>query len=606
MKYIDEKFKEVSPVATVEKIKGILKELKIETEEIWKDSGLDNCWSLNLVASGGALIANGKGVSEDFARASAYAEFIERLQGGLSFYKYQGIIRNPEMYIQNYAPDLKYVTAAELEENGEWMDYLVKEYGGNITRKSITEFCKLYSCADDDKILTVPFYSLFEDKYVYLPMAFVDQIYGTNGCCAGNTRDEAWVHALSEIMERRASLSMLISGKPAPVISQEVLEQYPVVINIINQIRQNGKFHLQMLDYSLGNGFPIVATRLIDKETQVYRVNVAADPVFEIALQRTLTEMFQGKSIKHFSASHNGKILNKTDDFPITSNVLNQLETSSGVYTADFFAEEVTCVNKPTDFRDNSDKTNTELLKYMLDLYRQLGKPVYVRNFSYLGFNSYRFIVPGFSEAKAVHLQDIFPEILAFESSRVLKNIANADDFELSMFMNHSKSISTVYGRYYHFSRLSGLPFTGSINNMLICVARSYAAYKMKLYNESVRHIDMIIRNTALDEQVRKYFACLAKYIQLTQSGISKDKVKVILYKFFEKDYADSLYEKLDNGRSPYDDYLLQCDCVHCDSCKYRKYCLYNESKAIIAKVGQEYKKYVEGQNRKEFEIEFK
>ena len=399
------------------------------------------------------------------------------------FYKFQDIIRKPEMYIQNYTPDVKYVTAAELEESADWFDYIINEYGGN-------------------------------------------------------TRNEAWVHALSEMMERRGSLTMLTSGKSTAPISQEVLEQFPIVKNIINQVRENGKFDIQIFDYSLGNGFPVIATRLINKETQDYRVNVAADPVLEIAIQRTLTEMFQGKSIKEFTSAHNGTIINNIDDFPIGSNILNQLETSSGIYTADFFAEELTCSKAATDFADNSDKTNDELLQYMLELYKALGKPVYVRNFSYLGFHSYRFIVPGFSEAKAINLQDILPDALASEASKVLKDVASADDYELNLLLKHSKSISTIFGRYYHFNRLSGLPFVSADGVMLLSLSRSYAAYKLKAYDEAARQLGAITRNALFDEKLRKYFACVARYLTLIKSGISEDKIRVILYKFFEKEYA--------------------------------------------------------------------
>ncbi len=605
MKYIDEKFKAVSPAETVEKIKSILHQLDIQTEESWNDSGIDNCWSLNLYANDGTPSANGKGITEDFARASAYAEFIERIQGGLCFYKFQDIIRKPEMYIQSYAPDIKYVTAAELEENGEWMDYIIDEYGGNITRKSIVKFCKLYGCTDGDKIATLPFYSLFEDRYVYLPIGFVDQIYGTNGCCAGNTRNEAWVHALSEMMERRASLKMLTSGESAPYISQEVLDRYPIVTNIINQVRESGKFDIQIFDYSLGNGFPVISTRIINKETQDYRVNVAADPVLEIAIQRTLTEMFQGKSIKEFFSAHNGRILKDTNDYPLASNVLNQLETSSGIYTADFFAEEITCTKEPTDFAENSDKTNDELLKYMLGLYKELGKPVYVRNFSYLGFHSYRFIVPGFSEAKAVNLQDILPDALSSEASKILKDISAADEYELNLLLKHSKSVSTVFGRQYHFSRLVGLPFNGNIGTMLISITRSYAAYKLKIYDEAVRQLNAVIGNPTFDKKMRQYFACVARYITLIKSGISEDKIRVILYKFFEKEYTEKLYAMLDSGKTPYDEYLLKCDLTSCDDCKYRNDCVYNECREMTARVGAEYQKFTNGQDRDQFKLDF-
>ena len=158
MRYIDERFKEASPEDTVAKIKGILEKYGIEVYERWTDSGIENCYSLSVFAKGGIPSANGKGVTKEFAKASAYGEFIERLQGGLHFYKLQSIIRNKEVHLQTYAPDAKYMTVDELIENGEWMDYIIEEYKlTNVTRKTIAQHCKAYACADDGKILTLPF-----------------------------------------------------------------------------------------------------------------------------------------------------------------------------------------------------------------------------------------------------------------------------------------------------------------------------------------------------------------------------------------------------------------------------------------------------------------
>lgn len=442
--YIDSKFKDKDPVETVKKIQSILDGLGIAVEENWTDSGVENCYSLCLSANNGIPSTNGKGVTEDFARASAYGEFIERLQGGLFFYKYQSIIRNPEINIQAYAPDGKYVTVDELIADGDWMDILIETYPSPLTdRQSIAEQCLAFACSDDGRILTVPFYSLFEDKYVYLPIGFVDQIYATNGCCVGNTREEAWVHALAEIMERHATLKMLTTGASAPRIDDQELEKYPTVSKIVRQLREEANLTVEIFDYSIGNGFPVVSTRIINKKDHSYSVNVAADPVFEIALQRTLTEMFQGRNLKNVTSRHDGIILNQFTDFSPVSNIINQLETGSGLHTADFFANELTCQRKPTEFADMSGKTNTELLDYMLGLYRQLGKPVYVRNFSHLGFPCYRFIVPGFSEALSIRLQELVPEYaIADQSAATLRNAAQASDEDLSWMLNYSTMIS--------------------------------------------------------------------------------------------------------------------------------------------------------------------
>ena len=140
MHYIDEKFKEAKPADTVARIRGILDDLGITVNETWFDSGLDHCFSLSLAAEGGIPSSNGKGITEELARASAYGEFIERLQGGLHFYKYQSIIRDKTMHPQAYAPDACYMTAEDLEQNSEWMDMLIEAYPQlNATRKTLVD-----------------------------------------------------------------------------------------------------------------------------------------------------------------------------------------------------------------------------------------------------------------------------------------------------------------------------------------------------------------------------------------------------------------------------------------------------------------------------------
>ena len=69
MLYIDEKFKDSDPKATVERIKGILDELGIEVRENWNDSGIENCHSASVQAVAGLPITNGKGITKDFALA---------------------------------------------------------------------------------------------------------------------------------------------------------------------------------------------------------------------------------------------------------------------------------------------------------------------------------------------------------------------------------------------------------------------------------------------------------------------------------------------------------------------------------------------------------
>ncbi len=602
MKYIDEKFKDAKPEDTVKKIKGILDNLGIEVFEDWHDSGLENCYSLSVFAKGRIPLTNGKGVTKELARASAYAEFIERLQGGLLFYKYQSMPRNPDMNIHAAAPDAKYMTVEELEENGEWMDDIIDTYKyPNVTRKTIAKKCKMFACADDGKVLTLPFYSLFEKKYVYLPIDFVDQIYATNGCCAGNTREEGWVHALSEILERHANITIFTSGKSAPKFSPDVLDKYPIVSGIINQVRESGDFDIDVFDYSLGSGFPVVSTRIINKKTHSYMVKVAADPVLEIALQRNLTELFQGRNLKNFTPDHSGTILNKVTDYPIVNNIYNQLEAGNGLYTADYFSDEITCESKSQDFADNSNKNNRQLLDYVLSIFKKENKQIYVRNFSYLGFPCYRFVIPGFSEALALKLTENMPEYsIGDMTCKFLRNPVGASNPDLKWLLIHSNMVKPTIRKYNCFGYLSGIPMAGKTNLFLISVTRAYAAYRLKQYGNAINYLKRAIY-ACDDAETEDYFYCINKYLELKKSGIDEEKIRVIIYKFFLKSIADKLYSNLENGKTPYDEFLLNCDFENCDSCKYNTYCCYQNSKKIYKTVAKEYRNFVNGQDESEF-----
>lgn len=605
MGFIDEKFKDTSPEQTVARIQGLLAELGIQLDEQCNNSGIENCWSCQVQIKGGyPFFSNGKGVSRELARASAYAEFIERLQCGLFLYKFQSMGRDAATDLHRFAPDGKFMTMAQLEAEGEWMDYVIESYGCGLTRKKLASLCKSYAAADEDKIWTVPFYSLFEDKYVYLPAAVVEHVYATNGCCAGNSREEAWVHGLSEIMERRSTLTQLLSGKPSPVLPEERLEGFATAKTIIEKVRQTGKYDVQLFDLSLGNGFPVIATRIINKETQDYVVNIGADPVLEIAVNRTLTEIFQGKDMENFSSSHANSILKSIQDVPFVHNSLNQMETGNGLFTADFFAEEL-LENRPcAQFPDNTNKSNRELLDYMLGLYKALGRPVYVRNFSFLGFPSYHFVVPGFSESRGMLLTEPVSEYaMGDEAAKTLRNPAAANEAALAFLLMFHNKIKSFISRRHNFAGLAGIPMIGYNTVVLLYSTLSYAAWRLKQYPTASRYLDQLQQFRTVPQEIKDYFSCVNMYLKLTSAGMSQEKVRVILKKFHKDEPVTQLYRRLDSGATPYDGYLLECDLKSCHGCPYHDCCTYDRLKEIIAAAGGRYAEFTDGQNKEIFAV---
>ena len=598
--YIDLKFKDADPKCTVEKIRGLLVDVGIQMEEIWFDSGIENCCSVKLQVVGTSMFgASGKGVTKDLALASAYGEFIERLQCGRQRFLYQSFERDPEMYMHAYAPDARYMTLQELEENGDWMDYLIRTYPF-LTRNRIAKFCRDCAFANEDRILAVPFYSLFEEKYVYLPIEYVEIMYTANGCCAGNSKEEAWLHALSEIFERKCHIDVLKKQKPVPKFSREYLQQFPTVWKIIDTIEAEGDCTVDILDYSGDSGYPVAAVRLVNKKAHGYVISAAADPVLEIAIQRALTEMFQGRSLKN--PLYRTVFLEETKT-PIADNIVNQINWKLGNYAAEFFTDTAPSTAEPLILSENAGKTNRELLMEAIEKVRAMDRPLYIRNQSFMGFDTYKLVIPGFSETRAQMLHTLVPDyILGYGVSKTLQNIADADDGDLQFLVTYYNKLRN-HRSVVAYDEIAGISFNWERNGFLLNISLAYACYKLGKHSEAISFLKRLDGIEQTFPEDCRYYGCVKRYLQLLQADIPQEKIKNLLYQFYENCYTDRLFFLLESGKTPFDEDLLQCNPQKCEKCRYLEDCSYNDGKEVIKLVSKKYAQFTEGQNREIFTI---
>ncbi len=592
--HIDEKFKDAPPSATIARIRGILAEMEIELVEDWLNTGVEHCYALNVRAKDGFLFANGKGVTRELALCSAYGEFIERLQCGLFFYKFRTLEDDPVLNLHSYAPDARYVSKEELLHDSEWMEPICKTYG--VTKQAIAELCQMY--ANSEKILTLPYYDIFGKKSVHLPAAFVEHIYCTNGCCAGNTREEAWIHALSEIMERHCCIKMMCTDKALPAIPEEVLSRFSKVRRILEQVREQGDFTVEVLDCSHNLGYPVIATRIINKKTHRYVVNPAADPILEIAIERSMTELFQGRTLTRLGQTANETILSHANDMDKEINVFNQLETAQGACNATFFTDS----KEPCgEFPDYSGLNNQELLKKVLDFYRNMGLRVYVRNCAYLGFPCYFFLVPGFSEGRGLSIpKGMQSYSFGCLSAKALRNLRKADELALQDVLLHHRLLKGSNSREYNFSFLVGLPLRHVENRMLTGIHYAYAAWRLNRQKEVQLYLKLA-KSACTDEKTAEYLDCIRQYLRFTAEGISEADTRVLLRRFFEEEYVARLEESLQTHGDVFGDLLFACDAPNCEGCPHRGVCYVPQCKATLSKAGAHYRQFTDGQNPNNF-----
>ena len=177
--------KDSLPHETIKRIINILSELGIFLYEREWFSFSNNCHSLNLAAMElPGYFSNGKGVSRQYALASAYAEFMERLQSGFLISKNFGLME---------------------EENFGYLDEIEMEFGdyaekNKIIIENLTDSITMEKYKDL-KIKFLPSYEAIEGEIKYLP-TFFSFACGGNGLCAGNTSEEAICQGICEIFER--------------------------------------------------------------------------------------------------------------------------------------------------------------------------------------------------------------------------------------------------------------------------------------------------------------------------------------------------------------------------------------------------------------------
>ena len=367
-----------------------------------------------------------------------------------------------------------------------------------------------------------------------------------------------------------------------------------------------GDFEITVYDFSQGSGYPVVGTLLINRDTQDYALNVSADPVLEIALSRGLTEILQGKKLNYFSSRKSDKPFFEDSSLTVSHNLINQHETNSGLLGVKFFTESPSEDDVST-FADNSNKTNSELLSYALNLFKGIGKPVYVRNYSFLGFPTYKFVVPGFSETRGFWFtEDIQEYGLGDILAKVLRNPANANIADLNFALIYFAKIQGVLSRKDSFSRLAGLNITGKFTNVLLYSSVSYAAYKLGRYLEASRYLKKLLsenytENEPLSLSERRYLQILCKYLDLAAKKTPPEKIRIMLNKFFDKDTVSLLYQKIESGENLYEGFLLECDTKNCEKCAQNSICTYNKVKDIIKRAGEYYNKFTDGQNKENF-----
>lgn len=394
-------YKERDPRDTVLYLKKILQNAGVEIrEEIVPKSSIDT-YSMRVTLKGTELGANGKGVSEDYMKASAYAELTERLQNG-HMNPWGWYPRHPGGFW--HCPDERWMSSleiAELSERQSFLQYYFKYRGWaglNIQEKASC-YEKLHRVEYQfgmgrDTYETRPFYNVKYDRVEYLPYYLYLLHYASNGMCAGNTPEEALVQGFCEIMERHVQKKIFVEKPCFPDIPDVYIQKFPEIWKKIQKLRSIPGIRAWMKDGSFEGRYPVAVLLLVNENTGNYGVKLGCHPDFGIAMERTLTEATQGADVDVY-ANRSWIDFNNTN-VDSDANIYNSYKFGQAQYPYELFGEKSSWSFVTP--KDVSEMDNRQLLEELTHKFLEEGYEILIRDVSYLGFPSFQIVIPEFSE----------------------------------------------------------------------------------------------------------------------------------------------------------------------------------------------------------------
>jgi ribosomal protein S12 methylthiotransferase accessory factor len=501
---------------TIANMSAVLAELGIKIEiASWRNI-IPNVLSLHIRdAHSPMCFTNGKGSTKESALASALGEYIERLSNN-HFYAgsfWGEDIANTEfVHYPNerwFKPGPKdALPAAILDEHtlqiynpdGELRaSHLIDTNSGNIERG----------------ICSLPYVRHSDGEIVYFPSNLIENLYVSNGMSAGNTLAEAQVQCLSEIFERAVKREILENELSLPDVPMHVLEKYPSILEGIRGLEEQG-FPVLVKDASLGGVYPVMCVTLMNPRTGGVFASFGAHPSFEVALERSLTELLQGRSLEGLNDLPPPTFMSEAVTEP--NNFVEHFIDSSGIVSWRFFSSKPDYEFVEWDFSGEGKNSNAQEAAKLFAILQDLGKEAYVAVYDQLGAIACRIIVPGYSEVYPIEdlVWDNTNKALLFRHD--ILNIHRLDDKKLAALLDRLEN--NELDEYGDIATLIGIEFDENTpwGQLTVLELKLLIQLALKNYEEANELVGAFLQYNDNTVERRLFYQALSAVLEIKLS----------------------------------------------------------------------------------------
>jgi ribosomal protein S12 methylthiotransferase accessory factor len=416
--------KDASLEATIASMQAKLKKLGITIEEKSWLNPVDGIWSVHIRDKDcPILFTNGKGATKLACMASALGEYFERLSTNYfwtHFYLGAEIAARPYVHY----PQEKWFKVAT---SGKWpKDLLNKDLHKFYNPDSSIDASKLveFNSGNSERgICAIPYTRERDGSVAYIPVNVIGNLYVSNGMSAGNTQAEARTQALSEIFERYIKGRIIAEGICLPDVPENVIARYPRIAAGVKALREAG-FGILVKDASLGGQYPVMNVTLLHPEDQGCFASFGAHPRFEVALERALTELLQGRALDSLAGFPVPGF--DMEEVASSTNIEIHFVDSSGVISWKFLGDKPDYKFSDWNFANSTE----EDYAWAVDRIHKDGFEIYTADFSHLGVYACRIIVPGMSEIYPVDDLEFENNSFGYGVREAILNLTDLDDEE--------------------------------------------------------------------------------------------------------------------------------------------------------------------------------
>ena len=440
---------------TIANMSGLLANLGIKIEiASWRNI-IPNVWSLHIRdAHSPMCFTNGKGATKESALASALGEYIERLSNN---HFYAGAFWGEDIAhadFVHYPNERWFHPGADDALPADILDdYCLDIYNPDDELRG-SHLIDTNSGNAARGICSLPYVRHSDGEVVYFPSNLIENLFVSNGMSAGNTLAEAQVQCLSEIFERAVKRKIIESEIALPDVPQHVLAKYPSILAGIQGLEEQG-FPVLVKDASLGGVYPVMCVTLMNPRTGGVFASFGAHPSLEVALERSLTELLQGRSFEGLNDLPPPTFESNAVTEP--NNFVEHFIDSSGIVSWRFFSAKSDFEFVEWDFSSQGDDANAQEAATLLGILEGMGKEVYTAVYDQLGAVACRILVPGYSEVYPVEdlVWDNTNKALLFRSD--VLNLHRLDNASLEALLDRLEN--NELDEYSDIGTLIGIAF---------------------------------------------------------------------------------------------------------------------------------------------------